>query len=424
MLILVDSLCIVLFILGLIGNVIGLIVFSSRRFRHTTYSHLALASFILNLLCVFRYSILLNSSTRKWMSIAVAHSWLNCKLYRLSSCLRILSAWITVFWVYERFIYVSNILQSILIKRTWLISYKYYYLTFISFIIILIVTGPNVYFYIPQSTNITLSSEKILSVINTNVSNQSLLFLTSTISSVISNNNRLKDDFNQLYAKTSTHCSFDSNISPKWRAYFQDVSYGFNYYTIRCIFSELIPSIAVTTFNIGIILRISKATCQFKHIIKKKRPTTTTIRKNTKYVTKTTTTKITTTKTINKRRVEVEDAFSGPKTSWMNIVLILHSCLFFFSSLTHTIVYWCTSNALLSYWVSVIILANCSLNFYVYCLSGKTFRQEIRRLFKRYRSKLSNILICEHSSSLHSGRLSANTEIKLKNRKFRFTCKM
>jgi hypothetical protein len=73
-----------------------------------------------------------------------------------------------------------------------------------------------------------------------------------------------------------------------------------------------------------------------------------------------------------------------PSTSWMNIVLILHSFLFCFSSLTATIVYWSTSDVLLSYWSSVVILTNCSLNFYVYCLSGKSFRNEIRKLFFRY----------------------------------------
>ncbi|CAF1175629.1 unnamed protein product [Didymodactylos carnosus] len=424
MLILVDSLCIALFVLGLIGNIIGLIVFSSRRFRHTTYAHLAVASFALNLLCVFRYSILLNSSTRKWMSITVAHSWLNCKLYRLSSCLRILSAWITVFWVYERFLYVWNILQSILINRTWLTKYKYYCLTFISFIIVLIVTGPSVYFYIPQTINITLSSGKPLTATNINISNQSTTLIASDFP-VLSDSNRLNYDFNQLYLKIHSHCSFDSNISPKWRAYFQDVSFGFNYHTVRCIFSELIPSIAVTTFNIGIILRITKATCQFKHILRKERPTTS--RNIVKYVTSPTITTTTMSMTItgSNGRTKVNDAFSGPKTSWMNIVLILHSCLFFFSSLTHTIVYWYTSDAVLSHWVSVIILANCSLNFYVYCLSGKIFRQEIQRILKRYKTKLSNTAACERSLSYRRRpRLSTNADIKLQNREFRFACNM
>jgi hypothetical protein len=73
-----------------------------------------------------------------------------------------------------------------------------------------------------------------------------------------------------------------------------------------------------------------------------------------------------------------------PRTSWMNIVLILHSFLFCFSSVTATIVHWLTSDFLLSYSTSFVILANCSLNFYVYCLSGKSFRNEIRKLFYRY----------------------------------------
>ncbi|CAF4664039.1 unnamed protein product, partial [Rotaria sp. Silwood2] len=87
-----DWICIIMIILGTIGNILGLIIFSSRKFRQTTYGKLAITSLIINLLCVYRYSLLLHSSTRRWIAYKVAQSWFNCKLYRFSSCLRILSA--------------------------------------------------------------------------------------------------------------------------------------------------------------------------------------------------------------------------------------------------------------------------------------------------------------------------------------------
>ena len=71
------------------------------------------------------------------------------------------------------------------------------------------------------------------------------------------------------------------------------------------------------------------------------------------------------------------------KMSWMNIVLILHSLLFFLSSSVTSIVYYTISDMAVAAWMSVIILANCSLNFYVYCLSGRQFRTEIKRIAKR-----------------------------------------
>src|SRR5271156_1190845 len=103
----VDWICIIMIILGSIGNSLGLIVFSSQKFRRTTYGRLAIASLIINLLCVFRYSLLLHSHVRRWMTYKVGQSWLNCKIYRFSSCLRILSAFVIVAWTYERFAYVT-----------------------------------------------------------------------------------------------------------------------------------------------------------------------------------------------------------------------------------------------------------------------------------------------------------------------------
>jgi hypothetical protein len=96
------------------------------------------------------------------------------------------------------------------------------------------------------------------------------------------------------------------------------------------------------------------------------------------------------------------------KMSWMNIVLILHSLLFFFSSSITSLVYLTTSNIILAYWISVIILANCSLNFYVYCLSGGQFRTELKRIARRYIRYLYKKILCHkcrhHPSSLLHGK--------------------
>ncbi|CAF1262693.1 unnamed protein product [Didymodactylos carnosus] len=141
-----------MFILGLFGNISGIIVFSSRKFRHSTYGRLALASLFINLLCVFRYSLILHSDTRRWIANWAGYTWFNCKLYRFSSCLRILSAWITVFWTYDRFSYVTRVFQRFL-NQSHFKRYKYYCMTFITLIIVLLVTGPTVYFYDSRYTS-------------------------------------------------------------------------------------------------------------------------------------------------------------------------------------------------------------------------------------------------------------------------------
>jgi hypothetical protein len=141
-----DCICLMMFILGTLGNTLGLVVFSSRKSRATTYGRLAIASLIINLLCVFRYSFLLHSSTRRWITYQVAQSWFNCKLYRFSSCLRILSSFVIVTWTYERFLYVT--VSSHLISSHPLIRrYKFYVIALVSLMIIAVLTGPTVYFY-------------------------------------------------------------------------------------------------------------------------------------------------------------------------------------------------------------------------------------------------------------------------------------
>jgi hypothetical protein len=154
---LIDWICIILFILGFIGNLLGLVVFSSRRFRCcSTYATLALTSFTINLICIVRYSLLLHSTTRRYLSdYIVSVHWLTCKIYRLSSSFRVLAAWVTVFWVIERFIYVSsrlNLLFNRLERFQLLEKYQYFSMICISLIMIIIVTGPTIIFFSPNLT--------------------------------------------------------------------------------------------------------------------------------------------------------------------------------------------------------------------------------------------------------------------------------
>jgi hypothetical protein len=66
----------------------------------------------------------------------------------------------------------------------------------------------------------------------------------------------------------------------------------------------------------------------------------------------------------------------------MNIIVILHSSLFLSSLFAHVAGHFMTIDAHETWWVSLAVLANCSLNFYIYCLSGKTFRHEVRRFIQ------------------------------------------
>ncbi|UJR24043.1 hypothetical protein I4U23_027008 [Adineta vaga] len=334
-----DGICIIMLVLGTIGNILGLIVFSSRKFRRTSYGRLAIASLIINLLCVFRYSFILHSKVRRWIQFTTGQTWFNCKLYRLSSCLRILSAFITVAWTYERFIYVT-INYSSYINHPSLKRYKFALMALVSLIIIGGLTGPTVYFYQPRISPLYKQQENF----------------TSTISIRLTNLPSYRAD-----------CALKNSISPSWRTFLTGVKFGFNYTTLRSIFSELIPSILVILFDIGIIVHVVQSTSSIS-----------------------TNGSSTNTRPNYRASLQVKEGADGlivhnrPRTSWMNIVLIIHSFLFCFSSLSATIVHWSTFDSLLSYWTSIVILANCSLNFYVYCLSGKSFRNEIHKLFYRY----------------------------------------
>ena len=116
---LTDIFCSVLFILGVIGNVLGLFIFSSSRRSwkiSSMYAHLATLSSITNLLCLIRYASILHSSTRQILSDWIGREWWACKTYELSFAFRLFSAWITLFWMLERLICVSRRLKT-LIKR-------------------------------------------------------------------------------------------------------------------------------------------------------------------------------------------------------------------------------------------------------------------------------------------------------------------
>ncbi|CAF2077611.1 unnamed protein product [Rotaria magnacalcarata] len=336
----VDWICIIMFILGTLGNTLGLIVFSSQKFRRATYGRLAIASLVINLLCVFRYSLLLHSNARRWLTYKVGQSWFNS-------------------WTYERFTYVA-VNYRFFTNRPFFKRYKFYLMTFISLIIVGILTGPTVYFYQPRliivPNNRSISQQDISSTISFRLSNTSYQEGYS-----------LKDDDSTNNHSYRAACTLKESISTSWHSFLNDVQFGLNYTTLRSILSELIPSLFVILFDIGIIIHVVISTSA----ILTNGPST---NNRSSYRGS----------FQNKDGVDGLIVHNRPRTSWMNIVLIIHSVLFCFSSLTATIVHWSTSNALLSHWTSVVILTNCSLNFYVYCLSGRSFRNEIRKLFYRY----------------------------------------
>ena len=140
----------------------------------------------------------------------------------------------------------------------------------------------------------------------------------------------------------NSHCRLDSKASMKWQNYFNNLQLGLNHYTIRCLFSEIIPGGTIILFNSYIIYHLTRTS---RRLIE----------------------------TIGEKRAEERMR----TTSWMNIVLILHSSFFLVSILSHIGGHFLAIEAHESWWVLLAILANCSLNFYVYCLSGEIFRQKI-----------------------------------------------
>ncbi|CAF1243644.1 unnamed protein product [Didymodactylos carnosus] len=337
----VDFTCLFLCILGIIGNTIGIVIFSSsRKFRRqTNYSYWAILSSIVNLLCVLRYFTLLHSITRQWLTKQVSQYLFFCKFHETLTCLRLLSSWITVFWIFERFSNISTIMQYLIFNRCWLKMYKHYFMALFVIIVITIVTGPTVYLFQTQFiSNKTAENNtkpyfrtENLPAIAVDYPNETIPVSTTTVKVV----------------SCLMECSLSHNLSSKWQNYFQDVNIGFNYHTLRCLFSELIPTAVVLVLNLAIVYRIIQTT-DFGPIESS---------------------------TYDQKRRR-----TGSRM--MNIILILHSFLYLSSLLTHIAAHWLTPEAHESLWVSLIILMSCSLNFYVYCASGKMFRNEIRRLLR------------------------------------------
>ena len=143
-------------------------------------------------------------------------------------------------------------------------------------------------------------------------------------------------------------CGLDPNISSEWQRYFSDLKLGVNHFTIRCMFSELMPTGAIILFNCYIIYHLIHT---HHHLYR-----------------------------TRGRQLRKEQIRSK---SWMSIILILHSLLFLASLFSHIVGHIINTEAHETWWVLLAVLVNCSLNFYVYCLSGEAFRNEIYRRFQR-----------------------------------------
>ncbi|CAF0995808.1 unnamed protein product [Adineta steineri] len=307
---LINTSCYILFILGIIGNTLGLFVFcSSRRSWRisSTYTFFASSSSIINFFCMLKYVFVLHSSSRNILHDLVGQKWWACKLFEFSFSFRVISSWITLFWMFERLTCVSRKLR-LLSERCEPYKIKFIVPVVMMIIIFSCVILPPVYMYQPQITS----------------------------------NDALNSTPNMMY------CDLHRNVSVKRQKYFHDIHIGMNHFTIRCLFSELIPTGTIIFFNTYIV----------HHLICTNRRLHT--------------------KTIYKSRKK-----QSRTTSWMNIVLVLHSSLFLASLFSHVVGHFTIVEAHESWWVLLSILINCSLNFYVYCLSGTAFRNELRRLIQQ-----------------------------------------
>lgn len=150
---LLDALCNVLFLLGVVGNVLGLFIFSSSRRSwriSSMYAHLATLSSITNLLCLIRYASILHSYSRQILSDWIGRVWWACKIYELSFSFRLISSWITLLWMFERVMCVSKKLQTLV--KQWN-AYKLTYIILIPLIVIIFagVIGLPVYMFGAQT---------------------------------------------------------------------------------------------------------------------------------------------------------------------------------------------------------------------------------------------------------------------------------
>ena len=149
---LINIICIVLVILGVVGNLLGLFIFSSSRRTWRTssiYVSLATSSSITNLLCVIRYALVLHSISRLFLRQLVGDQWWACKVYEFTFSFRIISSWIVLFWMFERLMCVSKKLQ-IFINRWISKSFKLIIPIIMLILIFVCVIGPPVYMYQPM----------------------------------------------------------------------------------------------------------------------------------------------------------------------------------------------------------------------------------------------------------------------------------
>ncbi len=151
------------------------------------------------------------------------------------------------------------------------------------------------------------------------------------------------------------YCGVNPNASAQWKKYFHEVHLGRNHFTVRCLFSELFPTGAIILFNFFIIYHVVRA---YRRLHKR-------------YGHK-----------LHKKQSNI--------TSWMNAVLILHSSLFLTSLFSHIIGHFIVAEAHEAWWVLLSVLMNCSLNYYIYCLSGQAFRNEIHRFIQRLKTRFFN----------------------------------
>jgi hypothetical protein len=149
---LTDTVCDALVILGIVGNLFGLFIFGlSRRTGRISpvYACLATCSSITNILCVIRYAFILHSRSRNILHEFVGQKWWACKMYELSFSFRVISSWITLFWMFERLTCVSTTLQAFF-NRWNLYKLKFIIPVIIVLIILGCVIGPPIYMFQPQ----------------------------------------------------------------------------------------------------------------------------------------------------------------------------------------------------------------------------------------------------------------------------------
>lgn len=207
--------------------------------------------------------------------------------------------------------------------------------------------------------------------------------------------------FNETYSYIQ--CTYNNQYTSQlWQQYFYASTLGFNYHTVRFFLSELVPSVLVALFNIAIIICILRTTAHVRKRQEYHHNNQLSMSMITGITSKLPAVNVYDPSQQRFGSIKRCSFKTSPmpvanvpfgKMSWMNVVLILHSLLFFLSSSLTSLVYFSTSNRILAHWISVIILANCSLNFYVYCLSGRQFRTELKRIGKRYIRNLHKAIL-------------------------------